>query len=633
MNQPPDLESDALRSEIDSTRGRMDETIDALENRLQGRHLVDEIVGFFRRGDSDGRLDEWKEKVSQSAGTVVDSVKAHPIPVLMIGAGIAWLIYQNRSGSSRMSGYDERNLDYTGEDYPSGGYESYGASSSPTTSEYEAEGYSTEGLPEAYGSSSLAGQAKEKLANLGNQAREKAADLTARGREKLGAARVRASEFGQQAQQRSREVYDRTRERVVTTADQHPLEVGIGFLALGVLAGLAIPTPQAVSRRLAPAGDRLRRASSDLVEKGKRVAQAATEAAKVEAKTQGLTVERVRDEAQAVAKSATEAARAVANLRLTRDGIGQEGRTELGRDAQVGPFVRAAVGVIQSPERVNSPAPRDTVAAHDRPMTHEFKGARKIAFGPVSPDDRHGRTADSPSQLPKKGWLDILARTKKELAQDNLSIVAAGVAFYCFLAFIPALGAVISIYALVADPAQVSQHLESLAQVMPSEILPMLREQMTRLAEANQAAGVSAVVGLLLALYSSSKAATALIQGLNITYDEEEKRGFFKLQAVALLLTLVAVVGVVVALGLVAVLPAVLEALPLGSRTETTRVFVALADSRRRLHVRARGAIPVRAESRRTPVAMGKLGRGCCDCSMGHGIGRILNLCVDDRKL
>jgi len=315
MNQQPDLESDALRSEIDSTRDRMDQTIDRLENRLQGRHLVDEIVGFFRRGDSDGRLDEWKEKVSQSAGTVVESVKAHPIPILMIGAGIAWLIYQNRSGSGRMSDWDERNVDYTGEDYPSGGYESYGASSSPTGSEYEAEGYSTEGLPEAYGSSSLAGQAKElagqakeKLGNLGSQAREKAADLTARGREKLGTARARASELGHQAQQRSREVYDRTRERVVTTADQHPLEVGIGFLALGVLAGLAMPTPQAVSRRLAPAGDRLRRAVSDLVEKGKRVAQAATEAAKVEAKTQGLTVERVRDEARAVAKSATDAA-------------------------------------------------------------------------------------------------------------------------------------------------------------------------------------------------------------------------------------------------------------------------------------------------------------------------------------
>src|SRR5690606_29709859 len=160
-------------------------------------------------------------------------------------------------------------------------------------------------------------------------------------------------------------------------------------------------------------------------------------------------------------------------------------------------------------------------------------------------DDHHGRKADSPTELPKQGWLDILTRTKNELAHDNLSIVAAGVAFYCFLAFIPTLGAVISIYALVSDPAQVTQHLESLAQVMPSEIMPMLHEQLSRLAEENQTAGISAIVGILIALYGGSKAATALIQGLNIAYDEEEKRGFFKLQVVAFLLTLIAVVGAV----------------------------------------------------------------------------------------
>ena len=303
MNQQPDLESEALRSEIDSTRGRMDETIDKLENRLQGRHLIDEVVGFFRRGDGEGNMDEWREKISRSAGTVVDSVKAHPVPLLMIGAGIAWLIYENRS-SDRMSREYFGGTDYTGEDYPPTGYESFAEGST-----YEAEGYSMEGFSEK---SSLAGQAKEKLSNLGNQAKAKASSLTAKGRETLGSARERASEMGHRAQQRSREVYDRTRERVASTTNQHPLEVGLGFLALGVIAGLAMPTPRAVSRRLAPAAGRLREASTELVEKGKRVAKAATEAARVESKTQGLTVERVRDEAKAVAQRAGEAAKQTA---------------------------------------------------------------------------------------------------------------------------------------------------------------------------------------------------------------------------------------------------------------------------------------------------------------------------------
>lgn len=309
MNQQPDLDSDTLRSEIDSTRGRMDQTIDALEDRLQGRHLLDEIVGFFRRGDGEGHMGEWKEKIGRSAGTVVDSVKAHPLPILMIGAGIGWLVYANRSSSRRWSRDELRDMDYTGEDHPSAGtrYGSYAASG---TGLYEAAGYSAEGLPEKI--SSVTGEAKEKLSNLGSQARDKASDLTARGREKLVAAGDRASELGRQAQERGREMYGRARERVVSTADQHPLEVGIGFLALGVILGMAIPTPQAVSRRLAPMGDKLRQAGTDLVEKGKRVATAATQAAKVEAKTQGLTVERVRDEAKAVFKSAAEAAKQTA---------------------------------------------------------------------------------------------------------------------------------------------------------------------------------------------------------------------------------------------------------------------------------------------------------------------------------
>jgi hypothetical protein len=301
MNQEPDLESDTLRSEIDSTRGRMDNTIDQLEGRLHGRHLLDEIVGFFRRGDDDGQMGEWKQKISRSAGTVVDSVKAHPLPLILIGAGVGWLIYKNRS-SSRERSDEFGDVDYTREDYLSGGYEGYGSASSG----FEAGETSVEAGSESLGdkASSFASQAKDKL----SQAREKVSDLTEASLEKLESAKDRATQLGQQAQQRGRELYGRTRERVVTTADQHPLELGIGFLALGVLAGMAMPTPETVSRRLNPAADKLRRASSDLMEKGKRVAYAATEAAKAEAKTQGLTLERVRDKAGAVAQKAGQAA-------------------------------------------------------------------------------------------------------------------------------------------------------------------------------------------------------------------------------------------------------------------------------------------------------------------------------------
>jgi membrane protein len=133
---------------------------------------------------------------------------------------------------------------------------------------------------------------------------------------------------------------------------------------------------------------------------------------------------------------------------------------------------------------------------------------------------------------------------------------------------VPALGAVISIYALVADPAQVSEHLSLLNQILPSEAMPLLRDQLTRLTSADSEAGISALVSFALALYGSSKAATALIQGLNIAYDEEEKRGFIKLQLIALLMTIGGIVGAVLAIGLVAVLPSILSHLHLGSGAE-----------------------------------------------------------------
>lgn len=179
-----------------------------------------------------------------------------------------------------------------------------------------------------------------------------------------------------------------------------------------------------------------------------------------------------------------------------------------------------------------------------------------------------GRHAEKPSELPKAGWLDVLARTKQQISEDNLSIVAAGVAFYAFVAVVPALAATIAIYGLVSDPAQVAQHFESLARVLPGEVLPLLREQMERIASNDQAAGIGAIVGFALALYSSANATKALISGLNIAYDEQEQRGFFKLSLIAFVLTIGGILGGLIAIGLVAVLPGMLEHLPIGGGAE-----------------------------------------------------------------
>ena len=182
-------------------------------------------------------------------------------------------------------------------------------------------------------------------------------------------------------------------------------------------------------------------------------------------------------------------------------------------------------------------------------------------------EPERGRHAESPTQIPKKGWKDILLRTKEQLDEDNLSIVAAGVAFYAFVATVPALAVVIAVYALVADRSTISSHLEILGRVFPGEVMPLLKEQITRISSDNSAAGISAFVGFLFAVYSSANAVKGMITGLNIAYGEKEKRGFIKLNLIALALTVVAIFGLLIAIGLLAVLPVVLNYVGMGERS------------------------------------------------------------------
>ncbi len=183
-------------------------------------------------------------------------------------------------------------------------------------------------------------------------------------------------------------------------------------------------------------------------------------------------------------------------------------------------------------------------------------------------EEGRGRRAETPAQVPPRGWFDILWRMKAQMVEDNLNVVAAGVAFYAFVAVAPGLAATIALYALVLDAGQLRSHLETLGQVVPAEVMPILREQITRIVEDSTAAGISAITGLAIALYSSAKAVKALIIGLNIAYDERDRRGFLRLNAIAIALTLAGIVGVIVVVTLVAALPAILRSVGLSTGYE-----------------------------------------------------------------
>ncbi len=320
MNESSNNETEAIRSDIDTTRRRMDDTMDALGDRLQPRHLLDELLGFLRSNSSDGesRLKQMGERLGHSCNTamhsVVDGVKQNPMPALMIGAGVAWMIYSSRRGSAdarwegnysasdAASRYDPDTHFDRPLDYPAGGEDSPGWSGqgNPKAGNADALGYGNVKRTIGDQASSAADQVKGKLSQAGDAAREK-----------MGALRDKAGEMTGRLREGTRETYSRTRERVATTADQHPLEVGLVALAAGLIFGLAVPTPNAINRSVGPTADRLRQrtrdAGTEMIEKGKRVAEAAVSAVKQEADAQGLTPERLREKAAAVADKAKDA--------------------------------------------------------------------------------------------------------------------------------------------------------------------------------------------------------------------------------------------------------------------------------------------------------------------------------------
>ncbi len=175
-----------------------------------------------------------------------------------------------------------------------------------------------------------------------------------------------------------------------------------------------------------------------------------------------------------------------------------------------------------------------------------------------------GREASRPQDIPASGWKDILWRVKDQIKKDRLSIIAAGVAFYGLLAIFPALIALVALYGLVFDPRQVQEQVSALSGVLPPDAAEILLRQLNDLTTRDsKALGFGAIGGLLLALWSASAGMRTLMEALNVAYNEEEQRGFFRFYGTALLLTLASILGTILAIVLVVAIPAVLTFLGL----------------------------------------------------------------------
>ena len=191
-----------------------------------------------------------------------------------------------------------------------------------------------------------------------------------------------------------------------------------------------------------------------------------------------------------------------------------------------------------------------------------------------------GRSADTPTEIPPLGWKDIAFRVKDEIAADSVGLIAAGVAFYGLLALFPAITALIAISGLLVEPREIVELLERLSGLMPQEVIEIVTQQATEVAGSREGGlGLAALFGILIALYSASKGMASLIEGINVAYDEVEKRGFVKLKLVTLGLTLMLMLGLLCAALATLALPAFLAFIDLGRTVEillTVGLWIAL---------------------------------------------------------
>lgn len=176
------------------------------------------------------------------------------------------------------------------------------------------------------------------------------------------------------------------------------------------------------------------------------------------------------------------------------------------------------------------------------------------------PHEDRGRAAEKPSEIPARGWKDVLKRVKQQVGEDRISLSAAGVAFFAFLSLIPGLAAVVSVYGLVADPDQVEERVTDLLGTLPAEAQDLLTSQLEDIVgQSSSALTIGLLVSLALALWTASSGMANLVEAVNAAYGETGRRKFVKARSLALVLTIGAVVFLVLAIGTMTVVPNLIE--------------------------------------------------------------------------
>ena len=160
-------------------------------------------------------------------------------------------------------------------------------------------------------------------------------------------------------------------------------------------------------------------------------------------------------------------------------------------------------------------------------------------------------------------WKETLLKTWSEQSEDNISLAAAGVAFYGLLALVPLLGAIVLTYGLAADPQSVFKTMRSLTAVLPVDVARLIGDQLMSIVQTSGSKkGMGLLIALAVALWGARNAATSVILAINMAYEVEETRTTVRINLLALALTAGGVAMAVLALFAIAALGYLQNLLP-----------------------------------------------------------------------
>jgi membrane protein len=179
-----------------------------------------------------------------------------------------------------------------------------------------------------------------------------------------------------------------------------------------------------------------------------------------------------------------------------------------------------------------------------------------VATTPSARDERpYRRDVEPPAHPAGRGprWATTLRRVAADMKADDAPLLAAGVAFYALLALVPALVALVSVYGMVADPADIERNVDSVLAAAPTEVRDLVQSQLSSIVGGSPSGlRVGVVVGLALALWTASSGVKNLMTAINRAYHRDETRGFLVLRGTALALTVAfTVLGAAVFMGLI----------------------------------------------------------------------------------